>query len=421
MYSFRVRILGINLPRETRSAGAPSCTLVLLDDVGTVARVERAETLPEVAATVAKLADGDPFLLGVNVPVVVPAKVARSRPIESLMRRRFGFRMRAGGRAALSAEAGGVAGEALMAGLAAAGHPCLPYPDRDRRQSGLAETYPALILKSLLWSGSSIGSTRGHRDRQELFRAYAAPAYRTADLPAKTNWAGQAVAIDLVLRSLGAVEGFDLEPVRDALTTADDGDTVERAGGLLDAVLTAGLARRHLDAAETCLFVGDRENGYVILPADAFVRRLGSDAQPGAGQLFPKTSLRDRLGRDARVRSVDLLNMPGRPQKVVASFTRPPHYEFDNLDEMLWWKHTRHLSGPVLPTEGLDELVVALNGLDARDREAPPLKLRRSRHSTLSFRFDPPSAWRTHVPTRDGQTYPFHVLKAVYETLPSRD
>ena len=49
------------------------------------------------------------------------------------------------------------------------------------------------------------------------------------------------------------------------------------------------------------------------------------------------------------------------------------------------------------------------------------LRLVRSRHRTLSFRFDPPAAWRNRVPTRDGKTYPLQVQRAVYETLSTDD
>jgi hypothetical protein len=157
----------------------------------------------------------------------------------------------------------------------------------------------------------------------------------------------------------------------------------------------------------------------VILPADGFVRRLAlaGGAEP-AGGLFPQTSLRERLGEHAQVRSGELLSVPGRPQRTEAVFRDPPRYEFDNLDEMLWWKHCRHLAGPRLPTRGLHELHVALE----HGREgAAPLKLQRSRHRTLSFRFEPPALWRASVPTRDGRTYPFRVLRAIYETLPATD
>ena len=59
--------------------------------------------------------------------------------------------------------------------------------------------------------------------------------------------------------------------------------------------------------------------------------------------------------------------------------------------------------------------------LGDRADDGAPLKLQRSRHETLSFRFEPPAAWREHVPTRDGKTYPFRVVRAVYETLPAAD
>jgi hypothetical protein len=146
---------------------------------------------------------------------------------------------------------------------------------------------------------------------------------------------------------------------------------------------------------------------------------LSGTATP-TGQLFPQASLRQRLGPHSQLRSVELLSVPGRPQRTEASFKEPPHYEFDNRDEMLWWKHCRHLAGPSLPTEGLHELLVVLESQTAAE-EDQPLKLQRSRHQTLSFRFEPPAAWRVHMATRDGKSYPFRVLRAVYETAPAGD
>jgi hypothetical protein len=65
------------------------------------------------------------------------------------------------------------------------------------------------------------------------------------------------------------------------------------------------------------------------------------------------------------------------------------------------------------------ELLVQLESMEGGTTDpASQLRLARSRHRTLSFRFDPPDLWRNHVPTRDGRTYPFAVIRAVYETLP---
>ena len=44
-----------------------------------------------------------------------------------------------------------------------------------------------------------------------------------------------------------------------------------------------------------------------------------------------------------------------------------------------------------------------------------PLRLLRSRHKVLSFRFEPPAAWRGRIATRDGKAYAFQVVRAVYE------
>jgi len=408
-----VRILGVDLPRPTAGGEPAEQTIVSLDAEGRLAKVRHVESLPAVATLAGELAGGEPFLLGVNVPVVVPARQARARTVESLIRRRLAYRMPPGGRAALGAGHGGVAGETLMAGLAAAGQPCLPYPDRDRRQPGLAETWPGLTLKALLWETSPLASSADQATGERWFRAYEPPAYRAALVRGKTDWAGRAVAMDLTLRALGAVDGFDLGPARKALSRATSEQEVERAGGILDAALIAGTARRYLVSPESCLFLGDHERGYLILPADGLMRRLAlSGTGAPRARLFPKASLEERVGEHATLRAIDLLSVPGRPQRTEATFREMPRYEFDNVDEMLWWKHTRHLAGPLLPTEGLYELAVIV------EPGSTPLKLLRSRHRTLSFRFDPPAAWRRQVPTRDGKAYRLRVVRAVYETLP---
>lgn len=416
-----MRVLGVDLPRPAAAAPRPSeFTLVALDSQGRLAANERVGSLPDLVSTVLRLAAGEPFLLGVNVPVVVPAKSARLRPVESLVRRRFGYRLPPGGRSVLHEEPLGVAAETLMVGLAAAGHPCLPYPDRDRRRSGLAETHPGLALKVLLWQSSGLAASRETARLEELFRAYPAPALLAFQPPPRIAWSEHAASLDLVLRLLQPVEGFDLSEARRLLTAAGAAREVEQAWAMLAATLIAGTGRRYLEAPEDCLFAGDRENGYVILPADGFIRRLGSsESRSSRGRLFPQASLGERLGSHAQLRPIDLLGIPGRPQRIEAQFKEPPRYEFDNLDEMLWWKHCRHLAGATLPTEGLKELAVVLDHARANGAGSAGLSLVRSRHMTLSFRFEPPAAWRAHVPIRDGKTYSFRVLRAVYETLPA--
>lgn len=407
-------MLGIELATPHVN-GSATHTLVLLDDNGGAEKIARVSDLQAIAAEVGKFADGEPFLLGVDIPVVVPAKAGRVRTVESLVRRRFRQKMNAGGRAA--AEGTGLHGEMLLAALATQGHPCLPYPDRDRRRSGLAETLPALILKSLLWQRSRLGERRDLPSREELFRAWNAPAYRRAALPARSAWSDQAIALETTLAALGAVEGYDFSAVWDALGQAATSEETEKAAALFDAILIGATARRYLDAPESCLFAGEREDGYVIVPADGLMRRLWlSDNAPVRGELFPQASLRERLGRDARLRATDLLAVPGRPARLEATFNDAPLYEFDNVDEMLWWKHCRHLAGPMMPVNGLQEIQVEL---DVEGSNAESLRLVRSRHQALSFRFDHPEAWRRHLPTRDNRTYPFRVRRAIYETAPS--
>jgi len=411
-----MKIIGVDLGRRGPGGEAGPSTLVALDADGRVSAVRHAANLPGVADAIRDLSGGEPFLAGVDIAVVTAGKPSRSRPVENVIRRRLGHRLRPGARAVPGGEPAAIAGESLLAGLAAAGHPCLPYPDRDRRSSGLAEIHPDLTLKGLLWEVSGLRHAASGALREELFRALLPPCYRTEDSPKRSSWAERLMVIDLVIRMLGEPEDFDLRAAREAAVAAQSERDTERAGSILDASLIAGTARRYLETPEACVFVGDREHGYAIMPADGVVRRLAlRDARPRRGQLFPRASLRERLADDAEMSALDLLPMEGRPQRIEARFRNEPLYEFDNLDEMLWWKHCRHLDGPLLVTEGLRELTVRLERVGA---DATPLRLTRSRHRVLSFRFDPPAQWRRRVPTRDGGTYAFRVLRAVYDTLP---
>ncbi|MDH3626982.1 MAG: DUF429 domain-containing protein [Acidobacteriota bacterium] len=410
-----MKYLGADISRPVADGGTTPHTVVSLNDDGRQSRVDHVATLPAVASAVGSLVGEEPFLLGVNLAIVVPTRAARTRAVENVIRKRFGVRLPAGGR---SSQTGGVAGESLLAGMATAGRPCLPYPDRDRRQGSLAESYPELILKCLMWEIEPLAEGRPHADREACFRALTPPAYRRRQLSARTSWTEHAVILEQLLRRVRPVLPTDGVDLFDTLRSADDADSVERVAAIFDATLLALTARRYVEAPETCLFLGDRESGYTIVPADPLIRGLGvSERRPRVDALFPQASLRERLGRTARVRSMDLLDVPGRPHRLEATFSETPAYEFDNLDEMVWWKHCRHLTGPILPTEGLSELSVALGKPDGDDK--PVLRLVRSRHRTLSFRFEPPGQWRHRVPTRDGGTYPFTILRAVYETLPA--
>jgi predicted RNase H-like nuclease len=413
-----VRILGADLSGESAEGGGTPNTLALLDDGGRVSVVRHPTSLPDLAAMVAELTHGEPFVLGVNLPLVAPARTSKFRPVDNLVRRRFGYRLAPIKRT--EAPHGGATGAAVLGALAATGSPCLSYPDRDRRESGLAEVHPGLVIKSLLWESAPAALAPAHPFREEAFRAYAAPAYRASAGRVRSTWAETASRLDLLLRALQGTAGFDLTRAREVLAVAATEGEVARAGSILDASLLAGTARRYLDSPETCVFLGDPESGYTILPANGFIRKLGlRDGPPKKGQLFPRTSLRERLGVSAELRALELLAVPGRPQRLEAVFRDVPLYEFDNVDEMMWWKHCRHLSGPAMPTEGLQELAVELDPDGSEGR--PVLRLVRSRHRTLSFRFDPPDTWRLRLPTRDGKTYPFRVLRANYDVLPAAD
>ncbi len=405
-----MRILAADL-RELDAASGVG-TLVALDAGGTIVHVARADDLPGLTREVGRLAAGEPFLLAVDVPVIGAAVAGKPRRVDGWLRRRLGVRLAT----ARHGPASRVTGSGLLTALATAGHPCLPFPDRDRRQSGLAEVHPELVLKALLWESSAAASARDLQDRAAVLRALAIPDYRNPS-PARSAWAERYAALDLALRAVRASDGFDFRPVTDEMQRGASDRAVAAAASLFDATLLAGAARRYLEEPERCAFVGVREAGYVILPADEFVRRIAL-REPGRGAehapLFPRATLQQRLARHAALRPLELLDMPGHAHRVEAVFETPPHYEFDNLDEMMWWKHCRHLAGPELPADGLSEIVVRLESSDLDDA-ASTLRLVRSRHKTLSFRFEPPAAWRTRIPPRDGKTYPFRVLRAVFE------
>ena len=405
-----MRIFGAEL-RELDSASGAG-TIVALDADGAVATIVRVDDLPALAREVSKLSAGEPFLLAVDVPVASGGKAGKARRVDGWVRRRLGVRIptaRPGGAAYLS-------GSDLLSALAMAGHPCLPFPDRDRRRSGLAEVHPELVAKALIWESSTAASARDLPGREAILRALPVPEYRSLR-PARAAWAERYAALDAALRAVSGSDGFDFRPAFDDLQRASSDEAVAAAGTLFDALLLAGTARRYLEAPERCAFVGLRDAGYVVLPADALVRRVALREPAQASEhaaLFPRASLESRLAPHAAVRPLALLDMPGQAQQVEAVFETQPRYEFDNLDEMMWWKHCRHLAGPDLPTDGLDEIVVRLDA-PGDDETTMLLRLVRSRHKTLSFRFEPPAAWRLRVPPRDGKTYPFRVVRAVFD------
>ena len=238
-----MKIIGVDLGRRGAGGEPGPSTLVALDAEGRVSAVRHAANVPGAADAIRDLSAGEPFLVGVDIPVVGTGKPSRGRPVENLLRRRLGHRLRPGIRSTAGAEPAVIAGESLLAGLAAAGHPCLPYPDRDRRSSGLAEVHPDLTLKALLWEASNLRHSAG-AIREELFRALIPPPYRSEDSPKRSSWAERLSTMDMVIRSLADADGFDLRAAREAAIQAQTERDTERVGSILDAALIAGTARR---------------------------------------------------------------------------------------------------------------------------------------------------------------------------------
>jgi hypothetical protein len=406
-----MRIFGADL-RELAVASGTG-TIVALDARGAVANVAFVGDLPALARELHTQTSGEPFLLAVDVPVAVGPALGKARRVDGWVRRRLGVRLK-------TAKPDGtpyVSGSELITALAMAGHPCLPFPDRDRRQSGLAEIHPELVAKALLWESSTAATARELPDREAILRALSVPAYRDVR-PGRASWGERYASLDAAVRAVSGSDGFDFRAALGELERARSDEAVAKAASLFDATLIAGCARRYLEEPERCAFLGLRESGYVVLPADAFVRRVAlreAARATGHASLFPRESLASRLTPHASLRPSALLDMPGQAQRIEAVFESQPRYEFDNLDEMMWWKHCRHLAGPELPVDGLHEIVVRLDG--GADDATMSLRLVRSRHKTLSFRFEPPTAWRPRVPPRDGKTYPFRVLRATFDAV----
>jgi len=406
-----VKIFGADLARTGQNNETPEWTLVYLDTSGSVQRVHHPSSLGGLIAEISEMAGDDPFLLGLNIPVAVPAKSSRTRPFESVLRKKFGIRIQPGGRNALHGSEGALTGEKLLAGLAGAGLACLTYPDKNRRTSALAEIHPGPALKSLLWIGSELGKNLPQDERESLCRSWQSPAYQPGSGRRKREWTEFLPSLDLLIRILSKQAGYDFSPTAKLLTEISSGKEFTRAVSIFDACLIAGTARRHMETPEACAFCGARESGYTILPSDDFLRRMLIDP-PAAGKkkLFPQATLKESLRDVADIRSLDLLQVKGKPKNIQAIFRELPCYEFENVDEMLWWKRCRHVDGPPLPTDGLTELSVQVEGDSRRS-----LALQRSRHTALSFRFHPPAAWRSLMQPRDNKVYKFHILRASYE------
>ncbi|HJQ99851.1 MAG TPA: hypothetical protein VJ826_16165, partial [Candidatus Polarisedimenticolaceae bacterium] len=358
-----MRILGATVRELTPSGGRGA--LAALDADGRIATLAAIDGLPSLTREAARLAAGEPFLLAADIAIVQSS--GKSRRVDGWVHRRLGVRLAA-------ARASALQGSELVAALAAAGQPALPYPDRDRRRTGLVEIHPELVLKALLWESSAAASSPSLPDREEVLRALDVPVYRGAKL-AKASWADRFALLD---RAMHAVAGAEIDhgALYSELTKAVTVDAVDRTAAAFDATLLASTARRYIEEPERCAFVGDRESGYTVVPADAFLRRVVLREPAGANRtaLFPKASIKDRLQSHADVRALELLGLPGRAQHFEAVFRQAPLLEFDNVDEMLWWKHTRHLDGPEIPSEGLREMVVKL---EAPAHSDGPLRLTR--------------------------------------------
>jgi len=92
-----VKVFGATLPRTT-TPGGPLWTLVSIDPSGRVVGCAWPRSMPELITEVGKMAGEDPFLLGVDVPVVVPSRNVRSRAVDNVVRRRLGHRLEPGSR-----------------------------------------------------------------------------------------------------------------------------------------------------------------------------------------------------------------------------------------------------------------------------------------------------------------------------------
>ena len=221
--------------------------------------------------------------------------------------------------------------------------------------------------KSLLWERSTAASARDLPDREAVLRALSLPEYRERRARRGRAWPSGTPRSTRRCTRCPRADGFDFRPgVGRARSARDRIEAVAAAASLFDATLLAGTARRYLEEPERCAFVGLRETGYVVLPADAFVRRVAlrePARAPGHAALFPRASLESRLAPHATVRPSALLDMPGQAQRVEAVFERNRGTSSTTSTRCCGGSTAGISPDPSFPPTGSHEIVVRLDGV----------------------------------------------------------
>ncbi|HWH14752.1 MAG TPA: hypothetical protein VNT51_08390 [Miltoncostaeaceae bacterium] len=239
------RALGLHLLPDSRlvGSGRPSC-LAEVDAAGHLVRLELLEGDAQIVAAL----PGDPLLLVVDAPLVVPNETGR-RDVEVVLSW-LDCPVFPASRRRLAQLAGGVRGEALAARAAG--------PGRD-----LAEGVPDVALRQLARERA------GAADQGDLGRyraewlALRAPRYRPKGT-GRAQAAGMAEAARLLATAVD-LDGWWPDP------SGDDWALIADAARI-DAVACALTAARALADPERVLWLGSSARGRVVVPADAAMR-----------------------------------------------------------------------------------------------------------------------------------------------------
>ncbi len=121
-----MRILGADLCLDSTGTAPRESAVVLVDEGGSVVAARHPRSVTDLATAVRELAGAEPFLLGVDVPVVMTDRPSRARAVENPVLRRLGFRLPPAGRAGGETTRPQATIEPLLAALAVAGAPCRP-------------------------------------------------------------------------------------------------------------------------------------------------------------------------------------------------------------------------------------------------------------------------------------------------------
>jgi hypothetical protein len=286
--------------------------------------------------------------LAVDVPVAVGGKSGKPRRVDGWLRRRLGVR--------ITVSRGPSAGSDLL--TAWRWRAPVPSVPRSRSPAVRSRRDPSGALRQgLMWESRRPRPRTIFKTVSRSLRALPVPEYRTL---VRSRDVGR--PLRRARRDAPAVLGSDGYDFRRRSTSSTRATRTGRA-------LAASLVRRDarggprgaISRARALRVRRLARRGYVVLPADPFVRRVAlREPARAAGHtpLFPQRSLESRLAPHAVIRPLARSTCRDKPNRWRPFSRRSRATSSTTSTRMMWWKHGRHLAGPELPTDGLHEIVV---------------------------------------------------------------